>query len=492
MNFYEPQRQSAIGIVVNFLYGVQKFARAFVPLIVLFFFKQDGLKNDRTLLIVFFILLFLLVTSYLNYKYFTFFVDKETQAFIINKGFINKKRITIQLNRIQQVNIYQSFINKLVGIYSIEVDSAGSNDKEGVIRSVSKEVADQLKQLLLAQQEKENVEEHSITQQEPVTEYGVGILTLLKVGVTSNYLYTIGVLLLFVNTLLNEVSKFFNKELDDEAIDLFIEKDLTIVIGVVLVCMFFLTVFIVNIGRTLLKFYNYKIKEEKQTLLLSHGLLATRSTLIKPNRVQRVVIEQNYFQKLWNIANFKINQVAENTAIQKKAAMEIPGCSTEEKHAFFKLIFNKPLAIEGTTLKYNYRYFGFRFFVLVCLPVFLFALLFRQAFSMQEFLGILISYSVVVTAIIYRLFRVGRLIVNKDFIIIRKGVWDVSHTIFEIHKIQKLELHQLFWQKGANVGSINIYTAGGTMRFSTTDYNQLKEFLDQWVYQLESENKAWM
>ncbi|MDR2224177.1 MAG: PH domain-containing protein [Flavobacteriaceae bacterium] len=492
MNFYQPQRQAAIGIIVNFLYSVQKFARAFIPLILFFLFKQDATKFEKNIVVFVIVLILLFVTSYLNYRYFTFYIDKETQAFIINKGFINKKRITIQLNRIQQVNIYQSFINKLVGIYTIEVDSAGSNDKEGIIRSVSKEMADELKQVLLAHHnDKSNAGDENETI--PISkEYGISILTLMKVGVTSNYLYTIGVLFLFVNTLINEVSKLFNKELDGEAIDLFIEKDLTIVFGVLLICSFFLLVFIVNICRTLLKFYNYKIKVEQQTLLLSHGLLATRSTLIKPNRVQKVVIEQNYFQKLWNICNFKINQVAENTAIQKKAAMEIPGCSTEEKNAFFRLIFDKDLLIEGQELKHNYRYFGFRFFIGVCLPVSLFVLLFRETFTLQEVISMSIGYTLLVTALIYRLYRVGRLIVNNDFIMIRKGIWDVSYTVFESHKIQKLVLHQLFWQRHANVGSISIYTAGGILNFSTTDYRQLKEFSNKWLYHLERENIPWM
>lgn len=493
MSFYQPQRQSAIGIVVNFLYAVQKMARAFIPLIVLFILKQDTIKMGRNASIVLAILLIVLLISYLKYRFFTFHIDKETQSFVINKGFINKKRITIQLDKIQQVNIHQTFINKVVGIYAVEVDSAGSSDKEGVINSVSKEIAEELKHLLLTHQNSTSTTDQLNTENYQLPkQHSISILTLLKVGITSNYLYTIGILLFFANTILSEVSRMFKTELDDEAIDLFIERELTIVLGIAIVVSFFIVVFVVNIVRTVLKFYNYNVKVENQTLLLSHGLLTTRNTLIKPNRVQKIVIVQNYFQKLWNICSFKISQIADNTAIQKKAAMEIPGCSNEEKHTFFQLIFDKQLNTEGRVLKHNYRFFGFRFFMIVCIPIAVFSAFFKQSFAVSESVGILLAYLLIATALIYRLFRVGQLAVNKDFIVIRKGIWDVEYTIFEPHKIQNIVLSQLFWQRSANVGSIRIITAGGTMRFSTADYKQLQAFQNEWMYLVEKENKTWM
>jgi uncharacterized membrane protein YdbT with pleckstrin-like domain len=45
-------------------------------------------------------------------------LDNENEEFIINEGFLIKQKTIIQLNRIQQVNINQSLIQRLVGFMS--------------------------------------------------------------------------------------------------------------------------------------------------------------------------------------------------------------------------------------------------------------------------------------------------------------------------------------------------------------------------------------
>jgi putative membrane protein len=59
-------------------------------------------------------------------------LDNENEEFIINEGIFNKQKTIIQLNRIQQVNINQSLIQRLVGF--IDVDKAL---KEGQIKALS-------------------------------------------------------------------------------------------------------------------------------------------------------------------------------------------------------------------------------------------------------------------------------------------------------------------------------------------------------------------
>lgn len=503
MNFYIPNRQAPIGIVVNFIYALQKFVRAFFPLAILILVRlnKGGKVYGLTMFSVIFVVLLLLtfVIAYLNYRFFTFHIEKETDAFVLQKGIFNKTKTTIQLKKIQQVNINQSFINKVLGIYSIEIDSAGSAAKEGMIRSVSHEVAQTLKETLLTYKEGLLQEEDSTNvqseNQEGVTAQkvrSIRLLTLLKVGVTTNYLYTMGIVLLFANSLIYEGSRIFGDSFDDEAIDTFIEERITIYVGLVLMLFFLAIIFIANIIRTVLKFYNYKVVVQKENLFLSYGLFHTKSTIIKPSRVQLVKIVRNYFQKLWGISSFKIHQVFGKESMNKKTALEIPGCSNSEAQEFFDMIYKKPLNFKGEELKYNYRFFGFRFFFLVLIPVTLFLGFTQDLFETSWRLSSAGGYFVLVTLLIWRYFKVGRLIVTPDFIIVKTGAWDITHTILEPHKIQKIVLSQFVWQKAANVGSLALYTAGGIVHFSTSNYEQLKKCSNQWLFQIESENKPWM
>jgi len=503
MNFYIPNRQAPIGIVVNFVYALQKFVRAFFPLAILILVRLN--KGEKvyglTMFIVVFIVLVLLTfaVAYFNYRFFTFHIERETDAFVLQKGIFNKTKTTIQLGKIQQVNINQSFINKVLGIYSIEIDSAGSAAKESMIRSVSHEVAQALKETLLTYREGLLTQEGSTRVQED-NEKGsterkirsIRLLTLLKVGVTTNYLYTMGIVLLFANSLIYEGSRIFGDAIDDDAIDTFLEERITIYVGIALMLSFLAIIFIANIIRTILKFYNYKVVVQQENLFLSYGLLHTKSTIIKPSRVQLVKIVRNYFQKLWGISSFKIHQVFGKESLNKKTALEIPGCSNEEAQEFFDMIYKKPLNFKGEELQYNYRFFGFRFFVFVLIPVVLFLSFTQEMLETSWRFSSAIGYFMLVTLLIWRYFKVGRLIITPEFIVIKTGAWDITHTVLEPHKIQKIILSQFVWQKSANVGSIALYTAGGIVHFNTSNYEQLKKWRDHWLFQIERENKPWM
>jgi putative membrane protein len=201
-NFDSPQRQSPIGILVLFLNTSRKYIVALWPVLILSILKF----NELNLLFVFFgIIVFTLivgVVSYLSYLNFTFYIDSENNEFIINEGIINKTKTTIQLNKIQQVNINQSLIQRLIGVYALDVDSAGSVKKEANIKAISHQLAVSLKSKLINLKtgnvdEKKDIDtsENEVLTEESFLE--ISFLSLLKIGITSNYLKSFGLIITF-------------------------------------------------------------------------------------------------------------------------------------------------------------------------------------------------------------------------------------------------------------------------------------------------------
>jgi len=172
--------------------------------------------------------------------------------------------------------------------------------------------------------------------------------------------------------------------------------------------------------------------------------------------------------------------------------LAIPGCSEEESNQFFEMIYKKSTEKELFSLKHNYRYFGFRFFFLTLLPVVVFVFFAKEGLEMLLTIIFSILYFVISTFIIWLYFKNGQLILTSNFIIVKSGAWDISYLYLEPHKIQKIKLSQLFWQRSANVGSVIMYTAGGMVHFSTSNYSEICKLRDQWLYQIEATNKAWM
>src|SRR5690554_3672643 len=199
--------------------SLQKFLRAsWAPLAIMIY----RVPSDAILYVilgVIVILLFIGFIAYLQYRNFTFFLDEDKQEFVIHSGILSKKRLSIGLDKIQQVNINQNIIQKLIRVYSLDVDTAGGGGKEVSIRAIDHYSAQILKARLLEREiessENDSTSEVSEEHQKPIIK--ISLASLLKVGITSNYGRSLGILRPFSFTL-NEIlrdlveKKSFRKE----------------------------------------------------------------------------------------------------------------------------------------------------------------------------------------------------------------------------------------------------------------------------------------
>ena len=306
-DFSQPQRQSSIGILVMFFYTLQQFARALWPMIVLWVFKFEEINKLYLAFGMIIILTGIGVVSYLKYLNFTFFLDAENEEFIITDGVFNKTKTAIQLRKIQQVNINQSFIQKLIGVYELDVDTAGSNKKEGAIKAISHELALELKFRLLENEKTQRVVGTEETLLEETEQklfeaaypfIKISFFSLLKVGVTSNYGRTIALLVIFFSTIYENFQNFGDENnVYKEELGSYIDKNLVLQTILISIAFLFGIVLVINVIRIVFKYYDYKIARQKGSLLLSFGLLNTKSTIIKPEKVQITTVTRNYFQK---------------------------------------------------------------------------------------------------------------------------------------------------------------------------------------------------
>jgi putative membrane protein len=89
-------------------------------------------------------------------------------------------------------------------------------------------------------------------------------------------------------------------------------------------------------------------------------------------------------------------------------------------------------------------------------------------------------------------FKNNRLFINDNFIIKQSGAWDIRNEIIEPSKIQAITTSQLFWHKNANIGSVILHTAGGTIAFQLGNFKQIKQYINLWLYEIETSDSNWM
>jgi putative membrane protein len=502
-NFNQPQRQSIVGILVMFVYSLQGYVKALWPVLVIWLFKFDEINKLYFFGGIVSFLVIVGIISYLKYLNFTFYIDSENDEFIITEGIFNKTKTTIQLDKIQQVNINQSLIQRLVGVYELAVDTAGSNKKEADIKAISHDLALDWKARLLLNENKTPINDNEIAPLSEVLDekstdaeipfIKISFLSLLKIGITSNYVKSFFIILAFFITVFDHIKQLTGRDvLEDQKIEDYVDTSQVATVALMLFVIFFSAVIIVNLVKTVFKYFDYKIARQKGSLLLSYGLLNTKSTILKPEKVQITSVTQNFFQKKMNVLGLKITQATGGEKEDHKLAIEIPGCNELEKEAILKLLFEK-IPEKGIRLKPNFRKLVFSLFLTIGLPLIGYYFLRDILIEQLPMIDYLVLFFVFFIGLIqFFLFKNNRLYINDDFIIHQSGAWDITNKIIVPSKIQAISTSQLFWHKNINIGSINLHTAGGNISFQLGNFTALKEYVNLWLYKIETSDSNWM
>lgn len=497
-DFSQPQRQSIKGIAIMFADTLQGIIRGLWAPILLIIYKFDWSKMYFLVFGFLILLLFIGVIAYLKYMNFTFFLNEEKQEFVIQKGVITKNNITIQLDKIQQVNINQSVVQKLVGVFSVDIDTAGSNKKEASIRAVDNAVALHLKNKLLSYET--NVAQTATHEPSPESEkpfLKISFLTLLKVGVTSNYGRSIALLIGFVGTLYGVFQDVVNSfEVDEEEVNGLVDQGLGyfslsfFLMGVLVL------VLLINLVRTVVKYFDYQMVIQRKALAITHGLFAKKNTLLKPSKVQITAFSQNFFQRKLNLFDLRLKQASSTdeaeTVGKNNNDIEVPGCSSSEKEAIVQMILDK-LPTTKEILTPNFRYLIKAIVLGIVLPCTLFTVLGLFVFeTIQVYFPIMIAYVILFGVIVFFKFRNYRLLLSPDFITLKGNAWDVQHQLIEPFKIQGITTQQYLWHKRSDVVHLTFHTAAGDLTFKFANYSALKPWINYWLYEVERSNRNWM
>jgi putative membrane protein len=496
--FTTPQRQSEIGILLLTLINFGKFLKAAWPMYVLFFIKgRDAQGYLLFILGTAVVFVFMAVISWLQYRNFSYFINAQTGELVISSGIINRKKISIEKNKIQEVNINQPFIHKLLKIYKLEIDTPGSDKKEVTVNAISYGNAVALKNYLLENRTTADVNLNGLpsgVSQERGEEIRISVASLVKYGLTANYLKSFAALVGFGFYIGQNAIEFLRGQtLEDfifdreEVIDTGLLQALPLIPIFVLVGALFVLAVIVNLVLNLFIYFGMKILKREDRLSLEYGLLNSKNAIIGRRKVQMITEIQNFLQKKVNVMQLRISQISGDEH-HKDSYNTIPGCSTEEKNELVMFIWKCIPRFEHA-LKPNLRKLVIGHVIFIIIPVII-SIFARTV--MGNYFWLILLYFILAEVMLIFSFRNSRLFYNKDFLAVQSGIWDIGKKTIETEKIQAVRLSQYFWQKRSDLGAVHFYTAGGIISFKSTGYRKLKALVNYSLYRVESSQKGWM
>ena len=121
-DFSIPQRQSKLGILVLFVFTLQKIIRISIAMIVVFAMNMDMFFGKLIWLGISIFVVSVFVT-FIRYYYFTFQIDYKSKELIIQKGFLKKWLKMFWLPTFPQIS--KLILSSDVVIFTIIVGSIG-------------------------------------------------------------------------------------------------------------------------------------------------------------------------------------------------------------------------------------------------------------------------------------------------------------------------------------------------------------------------------
>ncbi|MCC2589798.1 PH domain-containing protein [Chryseobacterium sp. MFBS3-17] len=491
IDFSLPQRQSLLGVGILFLYLMGKFLKNFWFVFVIIFTRENTLQ--RQLFIGGCILLLMVgaaVIAFIQYRNFTYHLNPETGEFVIEKAIVNKSITVIERHKIQEVTLNQPFFHKILGIYQVEIDSPGTDKKELRINAVAAGTAKQLREALMAGKTDKPIPEMAAADSEaPVQtkeQFRISVVSLIKWGFTSDYIYSIFALIGVIFYLYDKLSEYFMTGMppwmNDQLLqDYILWSNILIVAGVFL---FLVTAVFINAVRKIIRFWDARISMVNERMKVSYGLFNSRETMVNPEKVQIFCVTQNPLQKKMDVLSLKITQIGEDEDEEKTSTI-VPACNSKEKDVLQKFLFGGEVVFQEAVKPVKRRLFYvlaiWAILVPLCILPFLYFLEFPMYFS--------IIISIFVSPLIVLKYRNSTLFFGENYIRERSGIWDVDERMARVEDAQMVEVSQFFWQRKRNTGAVTVYTAGGSLGMESAPLCTLKRWTNYIIF--KAENKNW-
>lgn len=496
IDFTIPQRQSNVAILMIIWKTYTIVFRQIIPLVVLFFI---GGKNPNTSSYLMYgiigVAVLSMIYSILAFFKFRFYIDED--ELIINKGIFNKKKISIDIDRVQTINFEQNIIHKLFDVARLKADTAGSVTEEFSLDAIDKKTGYALRDIVMqykSDQAQNDSEENVLLQkligsnQEHQTKkliLEISPKELFIAGMVENHLKSSSVIIGFFFYIYFNMYEF-GLDPQDYTGEVPVETLGSIMI-LFLLLLLFVASFIISMIRMVLTYYDLKLVRSGQGFRYTAGLFTKRVISALDQKIQKVTWSDNLLKKL--IGNFDLKfEQAGAEALNQKKSITVPACKIHHIKTVLTDVFPN-LNFESIALKKISKLWLYRQVLYRSIPVVVF-LVGGIIFSPKLF----IVFSLAIIFLFHAFLKFNKAAYGYDdnYFYLKGGVYGDKNTIFPIYKVQSVERSQSPYMRRKGLTTLTFYHASGSSTVPYIPNQKALEIMNFMLYRIESSKDRWM
>jgi putative membrane protein len=428
--------------------------------------------------------LFGLVGPAIGY-FFTSYVIRD-DSLIVNSGWLWKKTRVIPLARIQNVNLRQNMLHRLVNASSVMVETAAGAGVEAELSAVSLDDAQLLQTALM----RRKAEIAPVKQEiEPVL-YELTTRMLLIAGALNNRLmYIIAGLVGAVQ--FGDISRNLFGPIAN-----WLEKLSPLHAAMIAMAGFVGLIFlgwIFSVAYSLSRFYGFRMVRHPKGLQLKYGLFTKIESIVPTGRVQTLRIGQPLFYQWFGFCEIFADTAGSFDAKEMGAANKLcPITELEEIDTIGSIVFPNfrfsSFQWKSVSKKAIYRYFMSDVLVnlVVLMPV---ATAFLSWYGLI-LPGILIPLSYLMASLRHRYVGYAE---QYGFIAARRGFWRRDVIAMPLDRTQIIAVNQSFFQKRWKLADVAIMSSApqGIVKIENLDFEIAIELQERLSIEGQNRRMAW-
>ena len=408
------------------------------------------------------ILLLMLGYEYLYWKNFEYSIESDGLKLI--SGVISKNDRDIPLKRIQNVDVSRNIVQRILGIAQVNVETAGGGKTEATLKYLDHSDAEQMQQRVRELKNRRNADrsdekEDSGKQREDfvLSDKNLGILSVAS-AVDYRIIGGIGFLMSIIGS----------------AGISYVEGALPQTLGIIVIILLgligFLSIWASSAVSIFVKYYDFKLYFHENALEYERGLLNRASGTIPEEKIQDVIIEENFIQRYFGFASLKVETAGYSGAkdqgqIDTGAETVIPLAKRAEVENFAEEIggYSKPelLSINERARKRYFRRYVLTGTILATV-IFGVSQLYSVPWPAYVPSAILIMSSKKAAQLKWE--SIGYSL-GKKRVFTRKGFWNRKTYVVPYFRLQNLMRTQTIFQKRWSQSTLVLDTAGSVLSY---------------------------
>ena len=445
----------------------------------------------------------LIISAYLQYHF--YFYQLANGEIRIRQGVIDRKRLTLQLDRVQEINLQQSIYFRLFKLWTVSIESAGSASKEIEIPGISYENAALLKDALATHHRAirpEQEEKAELPSDDPLetadVQFGLhmGWKDLARAGLMHNAFFYpaafVGGAIASNETIRGYVAGWFNQHP-------IIENLFSAAVGLggwsrvlafsAMLCAVLGTVYLLSILISVFKYWKYNLQVRQDHFQYHSGLLDRQLRGFRAHKLQVFQVSQSMFARLLKRYSVIIRQTNDGNAKASSgrvSSFEIPVVTSTELNDLQALVGVEALDLKR--VQFAKAAWGAGFWILCAVIATLVVLSLGVPFPFYYIPAVFVLASIHS----YLRWRTERYALGKSWLCIKRGVLGYTITYVPYIKVQKIKLSESPIYRATDACGISLWNGSNLQRIKFVDRATIAPAAQHLIRTVSAYKGRWM